>query len=46
MNEELEKLIQKSLIRDIQIKLIESKLEGNIIDEEIINQILKDLEFK
>lgn len=46
MTPEIRKLIELSLIRDIQIKLLDSKLEGNIINEEIVNQILKDLEFK
>lgn len=44
MTSEIEKLIQKSLIRSIQIKLLEAKQEGMIISEDIINTILRDLE--
>ena len=37
-------LIKKCVIRDVQIKLLEEKEQGQIINETIINKILKDLE--
>lgn len=44
MTKETENIIKKIVIRDIQIKILDEKMEGQIINEEIINQILKDIE--
>lgn len=44
MDKEIRKLIELNLIRDIQIEMLKQKKEGMIINEEIINKILKDLE--
>lgn len=46
MQKEIRKLIELNLIRDIQIKILKQKEEGMIINEEIINEILRDLEGK
>lgn len=44
MINEIEKLIKKIVLRDVKLKMLEQKEEGQIINEDIINQILKDLE--
>ena len=44
MNKEIEKLIVKNTIRDIQIAILKEKQRGLIINEDIINDILSDIE--
>ena len=44
MTPEIERLIKKIVLRDVQIKMSEEILDGQIINSTIINQILKDLE--
>ena len=44
MDKDITLLIQKNVIRDIQIKLLEQRQEGQIINEKIINEILFNLE--
>ena len=44
MNKEIEKLIAKNTIRDIQLALLKEKQKGMIINEEIINEILSNIE--
>jgi len=44
MNKEIEKLIVKNTIREIQIAILKEKQEGMIINENIINEILSNIE--
>ena len=44
MNKEIEILIKKNTIRDIQIAILKEKQRGMIINEDIINDILSDIE--
>jgi predicted nucleic acid-binding protein len=44
MDKQIILLIQKNVIRDIQIRLLEAKQDGMVISEKIINEILFNLE--
>jgi len=43
MDKEIELLIQINVIRDLEIKLLDKKLEGTVIPQ-IVFDIIKDLE--
>ncbi len=41
---EITELIKKNVIRDIQVKMLEKKIEGFVISREIMNEILAEIE--
>jgi len=43
MNKEIENLIRKSMGKDVEIKMLDRELNGEIISKEIILEILKEL---
>lgn len=43
MNKEIESLVRKVMARDIEIKMIDRELDGNIITKEIVIEILQEL---
>lgn len=43
MNKEIENLIRKSMVKDIEIKMLDKELDGLIISKEIVLEILRDL---
>ena len=44
MNKEIENLIRKTTIRDVEIKMLDRRLDGIIISNEVMIEILKELE--
>jgi hypothetical protein len=44
MNKEIEILIQKNILRDIELKMLDRELEGMIISKEVMQEILKEIE--
>lgn len=44
MTEEIKNLIRKCVLRDIEIKMNDRKLDNFIITDEIVIEILRDLE--
>jgi hypothetical protein len=43
MTEEIEKLIRKSMAKDIELKILQAEIEGVKISREFILKTLKDL---
>lgn len=43
MTNEIEKLIQKSFAKSIEIEMLNKELEGLIISKEVVLEILKEL---
>ena len=44
MNKEIELLIQKTVLRDVEIGMLEQRRDGMIISELVVKDILKTLE--
>ena len=45
MNKEIENLIKKSTLRDVEIKILEAQTKGEVIPDNVIT-ILRDLEIE
>jgi len=45
MNKEIENLIKKSTLRDVELKILEAKTRGEIIPDNVIT-ILRELEIQ
>lgn len=43
MSDEIEKLIQKSFAKSIEIKMLDREIDGLIINKEVVLEILKEL---
>ena len=43
MTEQIEKLIRMSMAKDVEIKMLDRILEGTVITEKVVKEILKEL---